>query len=394
MRTDAAACRAQLSRNVHCLLGLPIDAVGLEDAEEKIRRAADNRAQCFLSTPNVNFLVASRSDPAFRNAILQSDLSVADGMPLVWLARLMGIPIRERVAGSSLFDALRRPRGRPLSVYFFGGPQGVAAAAQRRFAAARGGLACVGSTFPGFGSVAEMSGEKTIEEINASKADLLVVSLGSRKGQAWIAHNRARLNVPVISHLGAVLHFAAGTLRRAPVWMQNAGLEWLWRIREEPGLWRRYFQDALALLVLLATRAVPYAWYQRRHGPRAAEASAAGIRTSRQGCNYIIRLRGSWTQANIARLRRCLYHAVLGGKDVTLDMQAVTHVDAAFIGLLMLAEAHQARNGRNLKLAAPTKRVRRVIDGCCAEYLYSAADAAAPASAMVLDADISREQAG
>jgi N-acetylglucosaminyldiphosphoundecaprenol N-acetyl-beta-D-mannosaminyltransferase len=387
MRIDAGSCRARLSRPVHCLLGLPIDAVGLAGAEERIRRAAASRAPCFLSTPNLNFLVASQSDNAFRNSVVHSDLSVADGMPLVWLARLMGVPIRERVAGSTLFDALRSGRGPRLSVYFFGGPEGVAAAAQRQLASGSSGLACVGYAFPGFGSIAEMSTEKIIHDINASKADLLVVSLGARKGQAWIEHNRKRLEVPVISHLGAVLHFAAGTLARAPVWMQHAGLEWLWRIKEEPKLWRRYFRDGLSLLVLLVTRALPYSWSQRYYRPPADEEAAAGVQTRREGRDYIICLWGAWTQANVARLRRCLYHAVLAEKDVRLDMQRVTHVDTAFIGLLMLVEAHQTENGRTLRLAAPTKRVRRLIDSCCAEYLYvAAAEVRGSSSSIELEA--------
>ena len=217
---------------MHCLLGLPIDAIDLAGAEKRIRAAAAARLPCFMSTPNVNFVIESRSDRAFRNAVLHSDLSVADGMPLVWLARLIGIPLRERVAGASLFEALRGGEGRPLKVYFFGGPAGVAEAAGRRLAREAKGLACVGYESPGFGSVEEMSGEETIRRINASNADLLVVSLGARKGQAWIERNRSRLDVPVVSHLGAVVDFAAGTVRRAPAWMQRAGLEWLWRIKE------------------------------------------------------------------------------------------------------------------------------------------------------------------
>jgi N-acetylglucosaminyldiphosphoundecaprenol N-acetyl-beta-D-mannosaminyltransferase len=392
MRIDAGSCRARLSRPVHCLLGLPIDAVDLAGAEERIRRAALARDPYFLSTPNLNFLVAAQSDDAFRKSVVHSDLSVADGMPLVWLARLMGVPIRERVAGSTLFDTLRRVRGPRLSVYFFGGPDGVAATAQRQLASGSSGLTCVGYTFPGFGSIAEMSTEKIIQDINASKADVLVVSLGARKGQAWIEHNRKRLDVPVISHLGAVLHFAAGTLRRAPAWMQNAGLEWLWRIKEEPKLWRRYFSDGLGLLVLLVTRALPYTWHQRYHRPCADAATSARMETSREGRSYIIRLRGAWTQANIGRLRRSLYHAALAGKDVRIDMGGVTHVDTAFIGLLMLVEVHQAENGRTLLLAAPTKRVRRLIDSCCAEYLYAAA-AEVRGSSTAIDMEASAEKA-
>jgi N-acetylglucosaminyldiphosphoundecaprenol N-acetyl-beta-D-mannosaminyltransferase len=366
------------NREVHCLLGLPLDAVDLDGAETRIRMAAERGSRYFLSTPNVNFVVNSRSDEAFRRSVVNSDLSVADGMPLVWLARLVGIPIRSRVAGASLFESLRRRADQPLSVYFFGGPAGVAEAAAGRLDLEGKGLICVGYAAPGFGSVESMSSEAHIAHINAAKPDLLVVSLGARKGQAWIERNRARLDVPVVSHLGAVLHFAAGSVRRAPRWMQAAGLEWLWRIKEQPALSRRYLADALALLRLFATRVLPYAWYQRRQ--RAATQPSAGrIEAREEAQSTILRLRGAWTTSNLARLRRAFHHAVRAGKHVRLEMGAVTHVDSAFVGLTMLLEAHQLKLGRQFRIASLAEGARRVFDYCCAEYLYAGAAASSPA---------------
>ncbi len=109
------------NRNVYCLLGLPFDAVTLSEAVDRVRRAAFSRQRCFLSTPNLSFLIGCLADRGFRDSIINSDLSVADGMPLVWMARLLGISIRERVAGSEVFEALRSDSARPLSVYFLAG---------------------------------------------------------------------------------------------------------------------------------------------------------------------------------------------------------------------------------------------------------------------------------
>jgi N-acetylglucosaminyldiphosphoundecaprenol N-acetyl-beta-D-mannosaminyltransferase len=357
------------SRNVHCILGLPIDAVDLAAAERHIRAAAARRSPCFLSTPNVNFVIACRRDDQFRDSIMHSDLSVADGMPLVWLARLMGIPLRERVAGSTLFDALRYGPGKRLSVYFFGGPDGVAREAWRQLKSEAKGLTCVGYHSPGFGPLDAMSTDEIIQRINASKADILVVSLGARKGQAWIERNRTRLDVPVISHLGAVLHFAAGSVKRAPSWMQKIGLEWLWRIKEEPQLWRRYFDDGLALLILLLTRALPYAWYLRSHRAQPDELAAASAEVHEQKRLYVIRLWGPWTQRNIVRLRRRFYQAALAHKDIRLEMAGVTHVDTAFVGLVMLLQAHQKQQGKRLLMAFMPRTIRRVMEYCCAEFL-------------------------
>jgi N-acetylglucosaminyldiphosphoundecaprenol N-acetyl-beta-D-mannosaminyltransferase len=374
MHSEALSSRGaappDFERDVHCLLGLPIDAIDLAGAERRVRAAAAARMPCFMSTPNVNFVIQSRSDDAFRNAVLHSDLSLADGMPLVWLARLIGMPIRERVAGANLFEALRGGEGSPLAVYFFGGPDGVAEKAGRRLARGGQGLVCVGYDSPGFGSVEEMSGEETIRRINASNADLLVVSLGARKGQAWIERNRPRLNVPVVSHLGAVVDFGAGTVRRAPAWMQRAGLEWLWRIKEQPALSRRYLNDGIAFAALLVTRVLPYVWYAWRHAAGSAGEGYVEAREAER--EYTIALRGAWTRANLTRLRRCFAAAAQSGKDVRLDMTAVSHVDSAFVGLAILLLGYLQQRGRRLAILPVPRPVRRVIEYCCAEFLCHA----------------------
>ena len=353
------------------MLGLPFDAVDMAGAVQRVRDAVARRTACFISTPNLNFLIGCRTDSQFRNSVIHSDLSIADGMPLVWIARLLGIPIRERVAGSTLFDTLRYGNGERLSVFFFGGPDGVAEAACRRVNADGQGLVCVGYASPGFGSVEEMSTDEIIQHINASKADLLVVALGARKGQAWIERNRHRLNVPVISHLGAVLNFAAGTVNRAPEWAQNTGLEWLWRIKEEPMLWRRYFADGLALLTLLVIRVLPYAWYLQRHKADPDELVTARVETREERQHYIVGLRGAWTQRNIGPVRECFSRAVLPGKDIRLEMSGVTYVDSAFVGLVMLLQGHQRQHGRLLQLVSLREPVRRVFRYCCAQDLCS-----------------------
>jgi N-acetylglucosaminyldiphosphoundecaprenol N-acetyl-beta-D-mannosaminyltransferase len=360
-------------RDVHCLLGVPFDAVDMPAALRRVRDAAAERASCFICTPNVNFLIGCHKDGRFRDSVVRSDLSIADGMPVVWIARLLGIPIRTRVSGSSLFEKLREAKERPLSVYFFGGPDGTAAAASRRLHGENAGLTCAGHQSPGFGSVDELSGEETIQRINASGADFLVVSLGAKKGQEWIERNRNRLSVPVVSHLGAALHFTAGTLERAPLWMQNAGLEWLWRIKEEPGLWRRYLSDALGLLTLLVTRVLPHYWYLQRRKVDSGELAAAEIRTSEDRRRFMVRLSGAWTRDNVAPLREIFAKAAQSGKDIALEMRNVVYVDSAFVGLAMLLHENQTRHGREFAMREVPAAVRRFMTYCCAEYLLATA---------------------
>lgn len=359
-------------RDVHCLLGLPFDAVNMTQAVQIVRRAVAQRTPCFISTPNLNFLIGCRTDRRFRESVIHSDLSIADGMPLVWIARILGIPLRERVPGAGLFEALRGNPSQPLAVYFFGGLEGVAAAASRRLNAGTSGMRCTGYSSPGFGSVEDMSSAATIAAINASNADFLLVSLGAKKGQAWIEHNRSRIAVPVISHLGAVVNFVAGTLRRAPSWMQRVGLEWLWRIKEEPGLWRRYGADGAALIRLLATRVLPHFLFLRSHAPTRQQLEAAAVSTREETGARVMVLRGAWTRQNLGPLRQAFAMAAGADTHVRIDMQHVSSIDAAFLGLLLLLHGHQQQHGHRLSCSPLPPRVRRIFEFGCCEFLLDA----------------------
>src|SRR5262245_66194919 len=105
------AANARLEREVHCVLGLPFDAVDLVGAEAAVRDAAARRRRCFVSTPNLSFAIGSRADAAFRDSVIASDLSIADAAPNVWAARLLGAPIPRRAAGADLLE--QPPRGPP-----------------------------------------------------------------------------------------------------------------------------------------------------------------------------------------------------------------------------------------------------------------------------------------
>lgn len=357
-------------RDIYCLLGLPFDAVGMAGAVARVRHAARQRTPCFLSTPNLNFLIACQSDASFRDSVINSDLSIADGMPLVWLARLLGIPIRERVAGSGLVEALRAEADPSLRlpVYFFGGPEGVAEAACRRLNADPGGLVCAGFDSPGFGSVEDMSGEEAIARINASGADFLIVSLGAKKGQAWIERNRARITVPVISHLGAVVNFLAGTVSRAPIRMQRAGLEWLWRIKEEPTLWRRYWGDGVGLLRLFFTRLLPYAfWLRLAH--RAGATVEGAVRLELADGNCRVMLNGTITDPVPPEVRQVLRDAARNQTEVVVDFSAAKYLGPGMFGLLLMLRKHQAAAGQLFRFVGVSPGLRRLFRWNGAGYL-------------------------
>ena len=260
-----------LDRDVICLCGFLLDRITLADTMRVVHEAVRNRSRLFISTANMDFLTISLKDSVFRQALLDSDLCVADGMPLVWMSRLLGARLPERVTGADLFEQLSQeptPSGHhPVKVFFFGGLPGAAQTACERLNTHSLGMVCVGVEMPGFGRIEDMSTPDILERINASGADFLVVALSAIKAQQWIVHNLNALNVPVICDLGAVINFQAGHVKRAPAWLQHNGVEWLWRIKEEPGLWRRYWLEFKVLAILMSSRILPYAvWLMaRRH---------------------------------------------------------------------------------------------------------------------------------
>ncbi len=367
--------RDDFDRDVWCVLGLPFDAIDTTAAVARIRESVERRRPLFLSTPNLNFVISSRRSACFRESVVESELSLADGMPIVWVSRILGVPLSERVSGSGVMEALRQSGssgGGEIRVFFFGGEEGRAEQACVRVAAEQGGLSCVGHLFPGFGSVDEMSREELLGTVNASDSDFVVVALGAEKGQAWIMRNRAMLRAPVIAHLGAVVNFVAGGVRRAPELFQRLGLEWLWRIKEEPALWRRYWRDARAFLRIVVTRVIPYAvWLRLFGGAGGTPEREPAVTLSRIPAGVVVTLDGRITAVNRDSVRETFRTLADEAGDVTIDMSGVEYVDAAFLGLLLLLRKHIVRGGGRLSVIAPSARLRRLFVWNSVEYLLS-----------------------
>lgn len=343
----AALPRDDFDRRVWCVLGMPVDAADVAQAAAAVQAAARDGRRLSFVTPNLNWLARVLRDRDARRQVIDADLSLADGMPVAMLARLVGAPVRARAAGSDVFEALRASpgfRGRRLRVFFFGGRDGAADAAAAALARDGGGLEAAGALNPGHGDVESMSGDATIDHINAARPDFLVVSLGAAKGQAWIDRNQARLVAPVIAHLGAVVDFTAGSIRRAPPLWRRLGLEWLWRIREEPGLWRRYAGDAVTLL----TRGLPALAPQLLASRSARAPLTASV--ERRADAVIVSLAGDAVEAGLTPARPALREAAAAGQTVLLDFSRLGRMDGGFLGLLLMLEKHAARAGRRIEL--------------------------------------------
>jgi len=353
-----------LLREVYCVLGLPIDAIEMPAVLRRIKFAASRRAPFVLSTPNLNFLVRALSDPEFRDSILLSDLCPPDGMPIVWIARLTGIPIRRRVAGSEIFEALMSERSlaQRLKVYLFGGPDGVARAAANAINDKRLGIQCVGSMSPGYGNVEDLSRNSIIDQVNASDADFLMVSLGALKGQLWLYRNRHRLAIPVRAHLGAVINFQADIIKRAPAWLRNLGLEWLWRIKEEPHLWSRYLHDGLVFIRLLVTHILPLAmWSLWRRWQRWDKGDLRISLASVDESVVAVKFVGAATARHVDKAASCLQELSETKGEVVVDVSHTEFIDGRFFGLLLMFRKQLIKCGGRLKFSGVSPGIERMF---------------------------------
>jgi N-acetylglucosaminyldiphosphoundecaprenol N-acetyl-beta-D-mannosaminyltransferase len=351
-----------LARNVYGIFGIPIDAVDLGETLSQIDHAIEHREPFLISTPNVNFLVTSWTDGSFRDALLTSDLCPPDGMPLVWIARLLKIPIKTRVAGSDVFSALKKMRGgkvRRPKVFLFGGGDGLARAVCDKLNSQPHEMRCVGAISPGFGTIEEMSHTQIIKTINQSGADFLAVFLSAKKAQSWLLRNHDWLTVPVRGQFGATINFEAGTVKRAPDYVRSLGFEWLWRIKEEPYLWSRYFTDGTALLLLLLRCVLPLYVGGILNALRPAARLELQIRPSAEGDRQIVSLSGDATAEFIDHSVRCFRSALDSNKNVEIDLSNARYLDQRYFGLLLMVRKQLIRRGKSLSFSKMPAKVRR-----------------------------------
>ncbi|MCO8126379.1 WecB/TagA/CpsF family glycosyltransferase [Acidimicrobiia bacterium EGI L10123] len=240
------------------LLGTAIDVVDLDGAVERIAAMAAEGSFRHVVTANVDFLRQADESSPTRAALRAADLVVPDGVPLLWMARWQRTPLRGRVNGTDLtVRLLERAGATGWTVCYVGGEPGVAAAAAEA-AAGRWGTRTAGIRCP---SPEEMddpvAGREVAEWVRSTGADLVLLAIGGGRQERWVHQHRDALGDGVVIGVGSALDFVAGTRPRAPRWMQQAGLEWAWRLAQEPGrLWRRYLvEDPQVLLAFARERA-------------------------------------------------------------------------------------------------------------------------------------------
>lgn len=217
------------------VLGVGISAIDLGQAVTEIEGWIRRGEKRYVNVCTVHTVMECQNDTELRAIANGSGLSTPDGMPLVWLGRLHGYRRVGRVYGPDLMLALcERSHITGHRHFFYGGAQGVADLLLEKLERRYPRLIVAGRHSPPFRPAGAFEEPQVLEEINASRPDIIWVGLGTPKQDYWVARHRAALRAPVLIAVGAAFDFHAGLLRQAPQWMQRSGLEWFFRLLHEP----------------------------------------------------------------------------------------------------------------------------------------------------------------
>ena len=228
------------------VLGVPLGLIDYEQSLDWIDAMVEARDRGYVCVCNVHTVMASREDPELRAALLGSSINVPDGQPLVWAINALGHSLRDRVYGPELMAraCARAASGPPRRFYLYGGRnQGALVQLALNLRQRYDGVRIVGGYSPPHRPLTEEEQTAVVGEINSSRADVVWVGIGVPKQEKWMARLRSELEAPVLIGVGAAFDFHAGLVPQAPNRLQEAGLEWAYRLAQEPRrLWRRYLR--------------------------------------------------------------------------------------------------------------------------------------------------------
>jgi len=337
------------------LLGVAFDNVTLRETVRRIETMVDSRRPHHVVTANVDFLVLARADSDLHRIFLEAPLVLCDGTPLVWASRVLGNPLPERVAGSDLVPELIRVAARKKYRLFFLGTTEEAAAQAVANVRAQFPELKISYYSPPFRHLAEMDHTEILQRIGAAEPDMLFVAFGCPKAEKWIAMHYRALGVPLVMGVGATIDFLAGRMRRAPLWMQRGGLEWLYRMIQEPRrLFKRYLTDLRQF-----SGAILRQWWLLRIGTRkgTTRISLGVLNENWQR----VEVSGCLNRKGVER-DAMLWNRVLNTeRDCLLALAGVTAIDSAGVALLIQLKRQLLSIGRQLVLQSASPAVRRAL---------------------------------
>jgi N-acetylglucosaminyldiphosphoundecaprenol N-acetyl-beta-D-mannosaminyltransferase len=237
------------------VLGVRVNALQIPDVITCMEEWIRGRSQCrTIAATSMHGIVEAQHDPSFKEILNATDLIVPDGKPLVWLGRRQGHPLRRRVYGPELLLAFSEQSvGQRYRHFFYGGEPGIAQRLAESLETMFPGLNVVGTYSPPFRPLTPSEDAGVVRMIDEAAPDVLWVGLGVPKQEYWMHEHRMRLRVPVMVSVGAAFDMLSGRRRQAPHWMGENGLEWLFRLMQEPRrLWRRYLLYGAQFVTYLA----------------------------------------------------------------------------------------------------------------------------------------------
>jgi len=223
------------------VLGVRVHAVQMGDVLAHMERWIAERSRCrFIAVTGMHGVTEAQHDASFKQILNSADLVVPDGMPLVWLGRRQGYPLERRVYGPELMQSFCQSTGQKYRHFFYGGAEGVADCLGGIFQQ-RYGVSVAGTYAPPFKAPTNKERQEIVTRIQAAAPDVLWVGFSTPKQERWMYEYKNKLRGPVMVGVGAAFDINTGAVRQAPSWMRENGLEWLFRLLQEPGrLWRRY----------------------------------------------------------------------------------------------------------------------------------------------------------
>lgn len=230
-----------------------IDNVTLDEAVAHIEKCVNERKIGHVITPNVDQIVRIEHDKYFKEICDNAELLLVDGHPLLWIAKWYGHPIKQKICGSDLVPLLCEISSKKgYSVFLLGAAEGVAAKAAENLKKKYPGLKVAGTYSPPYGFEKDKAEIEKIDKILLdSKADLLFVGMGVPKQDIFIYENMKKYQIPMSFSIGATIDFEAGEQKRAPLWINKIGMEWLYRFFQDPKrMFKRYFQDDMKIIGL------------------------------------------------------------------------------------------------------------------------------------------------
>jgi N-acetylglucosaminyldiphosphoundecaprenol N-acetyl-beta-D-mannosaminyltransferase len=304
----------------------------------------------------VDFLIKSIHDEELYETLARCDLVLADGMPLVWASRLLGAGLKERVAGADLVPQLARLSAqRGYRIFLLGADEessaGTAAWMEKNYP----GVCIAGRYCPERLPLEEMDHEEILSRIEMARPDILLVAFGNPKQEKWLTMHRHRLEVPVCIGVGGSFDFLSGRISRAPVWMQQRGMEWLYRAMQEPSrLASRYFSNIVGLVRYLPLQFAAMVMQGKRQ-------KQARITNQMVGTAIVVRIDGDFAGALLPGFESDVRAAVVSGAHVILDMSNTTYIGAdALASLIYVMNVARSWN-RELWLAGMDRQVSKAI---------------------------------